>query len=80
MKYLVTTLACYVCTYYLIGLLIRGRLADMAEGLRHRPDTPTPGEYLREVQPYARRAHRQYSLGMGTIAAVAGCLIVLWVG
>ncbi|BBR54026.1 MULTISPECIES: hypothetical protein [Pseudomonas] len=78
MKYLATALACYACTHYLVGLLIHGRVAEMAEGLRHRPDAPTPGEFLRETQPYARRAHRQYSLVVGTAAAVIGCLIVLW--
>ncbi|ANY87206.1 hypothetical protein [Pseudomonas putida] len=72
MKYLITVLVCYACAH--------GRLAEMAEGLRHRADAPTPGEFLREAQPHARRAHRQYSLVVGTVAAVLGCLIVLWVG
>ncbi|MFV3382104.1 MULTISPECIES: hypothetical protein [Pseudomonas] len=80
MKYLITALVCYACTHYLVGLLIHGRLAEMAEGLRHRPDAPTPGEFLREAQSHARRAHRQYSLVVGTVAAVLACLIMLWVG
>ena len=59
MKYLLVMLASYVSTHYLVGLLIQGQLANIAEGLRHRPDAPTPGEYLREVRPQARRAHRR---------------------
>lgn len=59
MKYLLFTLASFAATYYLVGLLIQGQLAEIAEGLRHRPDAPTPGQYLREVRPQARRAHRQ---------------------
>ncbi|MCO7514018.1 hypothetical protein NJF44_06630 [Pseudomonas guariconensis] len=78
MKYLLTTLASYACTYYLTGLLIRGRLADIAEGLRHRPDAPPPGQYLREVEQHARRAHRRYSLAAGTLVATLACLLLAW--
>ncbi|MFJ4157855.1 hypothetical protein ACIPZF_24055 [Pseudomonas sp. NPDC089752] len=78
MKYLLLTLASFASTYYLVGLLIQGQLADIAEGLRHRPDAPAPGQYLREVRPHARRAHRQYTLIAGTGLAVVACLIAFW--
>ncbi|EKT4520987.1 hypothetical protein QEM13_000179 [Pseudomonas putida] len=80
MKYLLTALVSYACTYYLTGLLIQGRLADIAEGLRHRPDAPRPGEYLRKVERYARRSRRQYSLAVGSVLAVVGCLLLYWLG
>jgi len=51
-------------------------LADIAEALRHRPDAPPPGQYLREVRPHARRAHRQYTLMAGSAVALVICLIV----
>jgi len=76
MKYLLVTLASFASTYYLVGLLIQGQLADIAEGLRHRPDAPPPGQYLREVRPHARRAHRQYTLMAGSAVALVICLIV----
>ncbi|MBA6119229.1 hypothetical protein JET76_25075 [Pseudomonas putida] len=76
MKYLLFTLASFAATYYLVGLLIQGQLAEIAEGLRHRPDAPTPGQYLREVRPQARRAHRQYTLMAGSVVALVVCLIV----
>lgn len=76
MKYLLFTLASFAATYYLVGLLIQGQLAEIAEGLRHRPDAPTPGQYLREVRPQARRAHRQYTLMAGSVVALIVCLIV----
>ena len=75
MKYLLLTLASYASIHYLVGLLIQGQLADIAEGLRHRPDAPTPGEYLREVEPRARQARRQYTLIAGSVLAVLACLI-----
>ena len=40
MIYLFLALLSYACTYCLVGLLIQGQLADVAEGLRHRPDAP----------------------------------------
>ena len=76
MKYLLFTLASFAATYYLVGLLIQGQLAEIAEGLRHRPDAPTPGQYLRQVRPQARRAHRQYTLMAGSVVALVVCLIV----
>ena len=76
MKYQLFTLASFAATYYLVGLLIQGQLAEIAEGLRHRPDAPTPGQYLREVRPQARRAHRQYTLMAGSVVALVVCLIV----
>jgi len=76
MTYLALALLSYACTYYVVGLLIRGQLADVAEGLRHRPDAPTPGEYLREVTHLARRAQRHYTLMAGSVLAVVVCLVV----
>ncbi|WP_455885852.1 hypothetical protein [Pseudomonas rustica] len=78
MIYLFLALLSYTCTYYLVGLLIKGQLADVAEGLRHRPDAPTPGEYLREVKGHARRAHRQYTLMAGSALALLACLVASW--
>ena len=78
MIYLLIALASYSGTYYLVGLLIQGQLADVAEGLRHRPDAPTPGEYLREVRPHARRAHRHYTLMAGSVVAILACLLASW--
>ncbi|MFT2159198.1 hypothetical protein [Pseudomonas putida] len=75
MIYLFLALLSYACTYCLVGLLIQGQLADVAEGLRHRPDAPTPGEYLREVGPRARQARRQYTLIAGSVLAALACLI-----
>lgn len=75
MIYLFLVLLSYACTYCLVGLLIQGQLANVAEGLRHRPYAPTPGEYLREVEPRARQARRQYTLIAGTVLAVLACLI-----
>ncbi|AVD95560.1 MULTISPECIES: hypothetical protein [Pseudomonas] len=80
MIYLFLALLSYACTYCLVGLLIQGQLADVAEGLRHRPDAPTPGEYLREVGPRARQARRQYTLIAGSVLAVLACLIASWFG
>ncbi|MFJ4384724.1 hypothetical protein ACIP02_10285 [Pseudomonas sp. NPDC089408] len=76
MTYLFLALLSYACTYYVVGLLIRGQLAEVAEGLRHRPDAPTPGEYLREVSQAARRAQRHYTLMAGSVLAVVACLVV----
>ena len=78
MRYLLLILASYTCSYWLVGLLIRGQLADIAQGLRHRPDAPTPGQYLREVEQHARRAHRQYSLMAGSAVALVICLLAYW--
>ncbi|HEK1766167.1 hypothetical protein ACCE15_12035 [Pseudomonas parafulva] len=78
MKYLLLAFASYASCYYLVGLLIRGRLADIAEGLRHRPDAPTPGQYLREVERHARQAHRHYSLFAGSVLALALCALAWW--
>ncbi|MCX2888095.1 MULTISPECIES: hypothetical protein [unclassified Pseudomonas] len=75
MIYLILALLSYACTYYLVGLIIQGQLADVADGLRHRPDAPTPGEYLREVSAHARRAHRQYTLMAGSALAIVACLL-----
>lgn len=80
MTYFVLTLLSYACAYYLTGLIIRGQMADVAEHLRHRPDAPTPGAYLREVQQAARRAHRHYTLMAGSVLAVLACLIASWFG
>ncbi|NQD56154.1 hypothetical protein HP546_12430 [Pseudomonas sp. CM25] len=78
MIYLFLVLLSYACTYYVVGLIIHGQLADVAEGLRHRPDAPTPGEYLREVRPHARRAHRHYTLLAGSALTVLACLLASW--
>ncbi|NIF19634.1 hypothetical protein [Pantoea sp. Cy-639] len=78
MKYLLLVLGSYAVSYYLVGLLVNGRLADMAEGLRHRPDAPPPGQYLREVEAHARRARQQYALFVGTLLAVALVLLAVW--
>ncbi|MBK5001467.1 hypothetical protein IAE37_003743 [Pseudomonas sp. S31] len=80
MKYLLLALASYAVTYYIVGLLIRGQLAEIAEGLRHRPDAPPPGQYLREVQSRAQRAHRQYTLMAGSLLTIVVCLVAAWVG
>ncbi|WP_236235935.1 hypothetical protein [Pseudomonas faucium] len=80
MKYLFLTLGSFAATYYLVGLLIRGQLADIAEGLRHRPDAPTPGQYLREARPLARRAQRHYTLMAGSLLALLICLVAYWLG
>ncbi|MGE8372609.1 MAG: hypothetical protein ACN6PC_14270 [Pseudomonas putida] len=80
MIYVFLALLSYTCTYCLVGLLIQGQLADVAEGLRHRPDAPTPGEYLRAVKTHARCAHRQYTLMAGSVLAVLVCLVASWVG
>ncbi|HYQ54295.1 MAG TPA: hypothetical protein VES70_28115 [Pseudomonas sp.] len=79
MKYLFLALSSLAVTYYLIGLMIQGQLADIAEGLRHRPDAPTSGEYLRKAQPHARRVQRQYTLLVGSGLALVVCLIAYWV-
>ncbi|WEK28329.1 MAG: hypothetical protein P0Y58_15565 [Candidatus Pseudomonas phytovorans] len=78
MIYLFLALLSYTGTYYLVGLLIQGQLADVAEGLRHRPDAPTPGEYLRTVKAHARRAQRQYTLMAGSALALLACLAASW--
>lgn len=78
MIYLLLALLSYGGTYYLTGLLIQGQLADVAEGLRHRPDAPTPGEYLRAVKPHAHRAQRQYTLMAGSALALLACLVASW--
>ncbi len=78
MKYVLVILASYTSAWYLVGTLIRGRLADIAEGLRHRPDAPPPGQYLREVEAHARRAHRHYSLFAGTLLALVLALLCFW--
>ncbi|MFF7065201.1 hypothetical protein [Pseudomonas sp. NPDC008258] len=78
MIYVLIALVSYSGTYYLVGLLVQGQLADVAEGLRHRPDAPTPGEYLREVRPHARRAHRHYTLMAGSAVAILACLLASW--
>lgn len=77
MKYLVLGLSGYALTYALVGLLIQGRLKDIAEGLRHRPDAPPPGQYLREVQAQAQRARLEYTALAGT-ALVALLSLLLW--
>ncbi|MGG7595682.1 hypothetical protein ACQ4OD_01430 [Pseudomonas sp. WC1] len=78
MKYALVILASYASVWYLVGTLIRGRLADIAEGLRHRPDAPPAGQYLREVQAHARRAHRHYSLFAGTMLALVLTVFCAW--
>ncbi|WP_252089078.1 hypothetical protein [Pseudomonas sp. MWU13-3659] len=80
MKYLMLALGSYASSYYLVGLLIRGRLADIVEGLRHRPEGPPPGQYLHDVQAHARRAHRHYGLFAGTLLAVVLGLLCAWLG
>lgn len=79
MKYVLSVLASFALIYYVVGLLIRSQLAQIAEGLRHRPDAPTPGEYLRQVRPHARRARRQYTLMAGSVMALIVCLLVSWI-
>lgn len=79
MKYLLLALASYGVTYYIIGLLIRGQLAEIAEGLRHRPDAPPAGQYLREVRPHAQRAHRRYTLMAGSLLTIVVCLVAAWI-
>ncbi|AXQ48298.1 hypothetical protein ACLPJF_18745 [Pseudomonas vlassakiae] len=76
MKFLLSTLFSFALTYYVVGLLIQGQLAEIAEGLRNRPDAPTPGECLREVRPHAQRARRQYTLIAGSVLALVVCLLV----
>lgn len=78
MKYLLVILGSYAAAYYLVGLLIRGQMAEVAEGLRHRPDAPPPGQYLREVEAHARRAHRHYSLFAGSVLAVLLVVLCAW--
>ncbi|MBI6954053.1 hypothetical protein LOY42_13480 [Pseudomonas sp. B21-023] len=78
MKYALVILASYASVWYVVGTLIRGRLADIAEGLRHRPDAPPAGQYLREVQAHARRAHRHYSLFAGTMLALVLTVFCAW--
>ncbi|WP_412459953.1 hypothetical protein ACK2SD_13110 [Pseudomonas sp. SC11] len=75
MKYLLLIIASYAICYYLVGLLIHGRLADIAEGLRHRPDPPTPGEYLRNVEAHARQSHRHYTMLAGTLVSLVACVL-----
>ena len=55
-------------------------MADVAEHLRHRPDAPTPGAYLREVQQAARRPTGTTPLMAGSVLAVLACLIASWFG
>ncbi|MPT02008.1 MAG: hypothetical protein E2581_26525 [Pseudomonas sp.] len=78
MRYLLLALTCYGATYYLVGLTIQGQLANIADGLSHRPDAPTPAQYLREVRHQARRAHRHYTLLAGSVLALGCCLVVSW--
>lgn len=78
MKYLLLTLASYATSYYLVGLLIQGGLANIAEDLRHRSDAPPPGQYLREVEQHARRAHRHYALFSGSLLALLLALLCAW--
>ncbi|MFV3402892.1 MULTISPECIES: hypothetical protein [Pseudomonas] len=80
MKYVMVVLGGYSLTYYLVGLLIRGQLADIAEGLRHRPDAPTPGQYRREVEAHAQRAHRHYSLFAGSVLVAVLVALCAWLG
>lgn len=80
MRYLLVVLASYASAWYVVGLLIRGQLADIAEGLRHQHDAPPPGQYLREVQAHARRAQRTYSLLAGSVLAVLLVLLCAWLG
>ncbi|MDF9756822.1 hypothetical protein ACVWY1_004321 [Pseudomonas sp. TE6288] len=80
MKYALVILASYASVWYLVGTLIRGRLADIVEGLRHRPDAPPAGQYLREVEAHARRAHRHYSLFAGTVLALVLTVFCAWLG
>lgn len=78
MSYVFLAVLSYACTYYLTGLLIQGQLADIAEGLRQRPDAPPPGEYLRAVRCHARRAQRRYTMMAGSLLAVLACLLASW--
>ena len=78
MRYLLLAMTGYACTWYVVGLLIRGQLADLVEGLRHRPDAPPAGQYLREVTQQARRAHHHYTLLAGSCVALGLCLVALW--
>jgi len=68
MKYALVILASYASVWYVVGTLIRGRLAD----------APPAGQYLREVEAHARRAHRHYSLFAGTLLALVLTACCAW--
>ncbi|MGE7989531.1 hypothetical protein ACQKPE_00460 [Pseudomonas sp. NPDC089554] len=78
MKYLLLALASYASTYYFVGLLIRGRLVDLAEGLRHHPGAPPKAQYFREVQAHAQRARVYYSLFAGSVLTLLLCALAWW--
>nr|WP_314482782.1 hypothetical protein [uncultured Pseudomonas sp.] len=80
MTYGAVVLASYALSYYLVGLLLDGQLADIAEGLRHRPDAPPPAQYLRAVQSRLRRVRRHYSLVAGTLLAAFISVGIYWLG
>ncbi|AVF55487.1 hypothetical protein G7017_21580 [Pseudomonas fulva] len=80
MIYLVLALASYGLSYYVIGLLIDGQVADIAEGMRHRRDAPAPGQYLRAVQARLRRVRCEYSLMVGTFLTALSCVGAYWLG
>lgn len=78
MTYLVLVLASYGLSYYVVGLLLDGQVADIAEGMRHRPDAPAPGQYLRAVQARVRRVRWEYSLMVGTVLSALSCVGAYW--
>ncbi|MBF8676966.1 hypothetical protein IRZ53_21320 [Pseudomonas fulva] len=80
MIYLVLALASYGLSYYVVGLLLDGQVADIAEGMRHRPDAPAPGQYLRAVQARLRRVRWAYSLMVGTCLTALSSVGVYWLG
>ncbi|MBF8726159.1 hypothetical protein [Pseudomonas putida] len=80
MIYLVIALASYGLSYYVVGLLLDGQVADIAEGMRHRTDAPTPGQYLRAVEQRLRRVRWEYSLMVGTVLTATSCAGVYWLG
>lgn len=78
MKYVLSALVSFAVTHYLVGLMIRGQLAEIAEGLRHQQNAPTPAQYLQEVRPHARRAQLRYTLIAGAVVAFFACLVASW--
>ncbi|MFK3722132.1 hypothetical protein ACI2J9_21525 [Pseudomonas fulva] len=80
MIYLGLALASYGLSYYVVGLLLDGQVADIAEGMRHRPDAPAPGQYLRAVQPRLRRVRWAYSLMVGTFLTALSSVGAYWLG
>jgi len=51
MIYVFLALLSYTCTYYLVGLLIQGQLADVAEGLATGPMPRHPASTCVQSRP-----------------------------